>query len=56
MPLINFKVELRLKWTSHCIFFAVGADNIDSNSSDVILTIKDTIPDVPVITLSEKEN
>ena len=56
MSLINCKFELKLKWTSHCIFSAVRADNTDHNSNNIILTIKDTKLYVPGITLSPKEN
>ena len=34
MPLINFKVELKLKWTKYCVFTAAGADNVDANSTN----------------------
>ena len=27
MPLINCKVELKLKWTKHCVLAATGNDN-----------------------------
>ena len=40
MPLVNCKVVSKLKWTKYCVLFAAGADN--SNSNDIILTIKDT--------------
>ena len=30
MPLINCKVELKLKWTKHCVLFAAGADNANN--------------------------
>ena len=52
MPLINFKVEIKLS--------AAGNDNSDSNansnanSNSIILTIKDTKLYVPFVTLSEK--
>ena len=42
MPLINFKTEMKLKWTKHCIFYAAGSDNTDVNPSDIIFTMKDT--------------
>ena len=55
MPLINCKVELKLKWTIYCALSAAGADNADANSN-IIFTIKDTKLYVPVITLSAKDN
>ena len=52
MPLINCKVELKLRWTKH-----VFHDNYDSiNSNNIIFTIKDTKLYVPVVTLSAKMN
>ena len=56
MPLVNCKVELKLKWTKYCILIAAGADNVDANSNNVIFTIKDTKIYVPVITSSGKDN
>ena len=56
MPLINCKVELKLKWTKYCVLSAAGADNADANSLNIIFTIKYTKLYVPVVTLSAKEN
>ena len=44
MALINFKAEVKLKWTKYCIFSAAGLDNVNGNVSDndIIFTIKDT--------------
>ena len=59
MPLINCKVELKLKWTKYCVLSVAGNEN-DNNNNDnannVILTIKDTKLHVPVVTLSERDN
>ena len=52
MPLINCNVELKLKWTNHCVYFAAGAD---ANSNDISFTIKDTKLYVPVVTLPAKD-
>ena len=56
MPLINCKVELKLKWTKYCVLSAVGNDNNDANSNNIIFIIKDTKLYVPVFTLSAKSN
>ena len=56
MPLINSKVELKLKWTKYCVLSAVGNDNNDANSNNIIFIIKDTKLYVPVVTLSAKSN
>ena len=34
MPLINCKVELKLKWTKYCVLSAAGADNVNDNVND----------------------
>ena len=54
MLLINCKVELKLKWTNHCILSVNGNDNNDANSSNISFTIKGTKLYVPVVTLSAK--
>ena len=36
MPLINFKVELKLKSTKYCALSAAVADNSDVNSINII--------------------
>ena len=41
MPLMNCKVELKLKWTKYCVLSAAGADNTASNLDNIIFTIKD---------------
>ena len=56
MPLINCKVELKLKWTKHCLLSAVGADNVNNRDSrNIIFTIKDTKLYVPEVTLSARD-
>ena len=40
MPLINCKVELKLKWTKYCVLSAAGADNDNANPKNIIFTIK----------------
>ena len=56
MPLINCKIELKIKWTKHCVLAAVGSDNTNDNLNNVVFTIKDTKLYVPVVTLSAKDN
>ena len=58
MPLINCKVELKLKWTKYCVLPTAGADNVNGNNDDNnnIFTIKDTKLYVSVVTLSVREN
>ena len=55
MPLINYKIELKLKWTKHCVLARGGNDN-DVNSDNFIFTIKATKLYVPAVTLSAKDN
>ena len=51
MPLINCKVELKLKWTKYCVLSAAGADNANTDSNKIIFTLKNTELYVPVVTL-----
>ena len=39
IPLINCKVNLKLKWTKYFVLYAAGADN-DNGNGNVIFTIK----------------
>ena len=55
MPLINCKVELKLRWAKHCVLASAGVENNNADS-DIIFTIKDTKLYVPVVTLSAKNN
>ena len=56
MPLINFKVELNLKWTKNFVLAAAGNDNTNDNSNNIIFTIRDAKLYVPVVNLSAKDN
>ena len=56
MPLINCKIELKLKWVNYCVLSAAGADNGDTNTNDIILSIKDTKLYAAMVTLSAKDN
>ena len=57
MPLINCKVELKLKWTKYCVLSASGNDNVNNDdSNNIIFTIKDTKLYVPAVTLSARNN
>ena len=59
MPLINCKVELRLKWTKHCVLSAARNENvINENDYDnnIIFAIKDQILHVFVVTLWARDN
>ena len=58
MPLINCKVELKLRWIIYiyCVLFADGRDNTNNNLDNIIFTLKDTVLYVPVVTLSERDN
>ena len=52
--MINCKVELKLKWTSYCVFSAAGGHNAKANPNNIIFTIRDTKLYVPVLNLSAK--
>ena len=56
MPLINCKVELKLKWTKYLGLSGYGADNANANSNNIIFTIKNPKLFVLVVTLSVKDN
>ena len=56
MPLINCKIELKIKWTKYCVLSTADANNANANSNNVIFTTKDTKLYVPVVTLSAKDN
>ena len=57
MPLINCKVELKLRRRKHYVFSVAGTDNVNGNNDDnIIFAIKDTKLYVPVITLSVRDN
>ena len=55
MRLINCKIELKLKWTKHCVLVGDGGVDNDSANSDIIFTVKDTKLYVPLVTLSAKD-
>ena len=43
MPLINCKLELKLRWARFCVFSAAGTAKANaSNDDNIIFTIKDT--------------
>ena len=58
MPLIDCKVEVKLKWTKYCVLPAAGNDNanVNGNDNNNIFIIKDTALYVPVVTLSVRGN
>ena len=55
MSLINCKIKLKLTSKSHCLLFALGADNDDGNSNKTIFTIKDTKLFVSLYSLYQEE-
>ena len=58
MPLINCKVELKLRWTKPCVLSVGGTDNANGNNdnNNIIFTVNDTKLYVPVITSSGRDN
>ena len=59
MPLINCKVEFKLKCTKYCVLSATGNDNsinVKGNANYIIFAVKDTRLYVPVVTLSVRDN
>ena len=56
MPLINCKVELKLKWVNYCVLVVDGNDNTNAHPNNIIFTIKVTKLYVPAVNLSAKVN
>ena len=56
MPLIDCKVEFKLKWTKHYVLALAGTENFVANSDNTNFAIKDAKLYVPVATLSAKDN
>ena len=51
MPLINYKINLKLKWTQNCVLSSAAA----AAQNNVTFTITDTKLYVPIVTLSSKD-
>ena len=60
MLLTDCKVELKFKWTKHCVLSVLGNNNDDdndgANSNNIIFTIKDAKLYFSVVTESAKGN
>ena len=55
MPLINCKVEWKLRWTKHCVLASAGFENDGADSNNIIFTVKDTKLYVHIISLTSKK-
>ena len=56
MPMINCKIELKLKRTKNRVLATAGNDNNDVDSNKIIFTKKDKKLTFSVVTLSAKDN
>ena len=57
IPLINYKVELKLRWTKYSVLSKAGNDNLNnSDNNRIIFTIKGTKLYVVIVTLSARDN
>ena len=56
MPLINYKVELKLRQTKHSVLASTGIKNVGADSNNIIFIIKNLKLYVPDIILSAKDN
>ena len=52
--LINYKVELKLRWAKYCALAVAGVDNTNKNPNN-IFTMKDKFY-APTVTISTKDN
>ena len=52
-PLLNCKIELKLKWTKYCVLSA--ADNDNDKDNNIVFDIKDIKLYVSVVTLSLRD-
>ena len=58
MPLINFKVELKLRWAKDCVLSVAGNENNineNANANGITFTIKGTKLYAPVAALSARD-
>ena len=58
MPLINWKVELKLSRKKHFVLSVGGADNANGNNDDnnIIFTTKEAKLYILIVTLSARDN
>ena len=58
IPLINCKVEVKLRWTKYCVLSLAGTDNpIDNDiNNNIIFTIQDTKLYVSVVTVIARDD
>ena len=54
--LINWNIELKLKWTNDSVLYAGGAYNANDRSYDIIFTIKDAKLYLLFVTLLARHN
>ena len=57
-PLINCKIDLKLRWTKHFVLSVASTEKANGNNDDniVIFTIKGSKLYVLVVTLSARDN
>ena len=56
MPLINCKIELKLKCTKYWVLSAAGNDNGNDKDSNITFNTKDSKLYVPIVTLSARDH
>ena len=56
MPLINWKVELKIKWKNYFALSAAGVDNLNNTDNKIVFTITDIKLYVPEVTLSARDS
>ena len=55
MPLINCRIHLELNWNNNCVMYG-NNDNANDNNKESTFKITSTKLNVPVVTLSTKDN
>ena len=56
MPLVNWKVELKIKWKNYFALSAAGVDNVNNTDNKIVFTIIDIKLYVPEVTLSARDS
>ena len=56
MPLINCRVESKLKWIKYYVLATGGVDNSNADRNNIVFNINDRKLYIPAVTLSSKDD